>query len=163
MRRALTRSAAILLLALATPAAGAGKADVVRWRPLEAGEAEARKAGKPVFYFFTADWCGPCHVLVEEVFSDKKAAAAIEKRYVPVLLEDRRRQEGKNAPGMDDLVRRFGVKGFPTLIVSNPGANQGLRLTGWAGRQKTLDFIDGAAERLKKKEAETRAAEAGKP
>lgn len=163
MRRALTALAALLLLALPSSARGAAKADVVRWRTLEAGEAEARKSGKPVFYFFTADWCGPCHVLVEEVFSDRKAAVAVEKRYVPIRLDDRRRQEGKNAPGMDDLVRKFGVKGFPTLIVSNPGANQGLRLTGWAGRQKTLDFIDGAADRLKQKEAEARAAEAGKP
>jgi len=152
MRRALIGSAAILLLVLPAAAAGRGKADAVRWRAPADGEAEAKRAGKPVLYFFTADWCGPCHVLVDQVFADEKAAAAIEKRYVPVVLEDGRRDERGSAAGMEALARKFGVRSFPTLIVARPGVGKGLRLTGWAGRQNTLDFIDGAAARLEELE-----------
>jgi len=157
MRRALIGSAVVLLLVLASAAAGRGKVDAVRWRALAAGEAESKKAGKPVLYFFTADWCAPCHVLVDQVFADEKAAAAIEKRYVPVVLEDRQREEGSNAAGMEKLARRFDVQGFPTLVVARPGAGKSLRLAGWVGRKRTLDFIDGAAGRLSEMEKESAA------
>ncbi|HUM01314.1 MAG TPA: thioredoxin family protein [Thermoanaerobaculia bacterium] len=155
MRRALIGSAALLLLVLASAAAGRGKADAVRWRALAAGEKESKKTGKPVLYFFTANWCGPCHVLVDQVFADETAAAAIEKRYVPVVLEDREREEGGNAAGLENLARRFDVQGFPTLVVARPGTGKAVRLAGWVGRKKTLEFIDGAAARLLEMEKES--------
>jgi protein disulfide-isomerase len=140
--------AAAVLPAL-TAAAGAGG---VRWRNLSDGEAEARRAGKPVLYFFTADWCAPCHTLEQKVFSDPKAAGEIESLYVPVVLEDRRRDDGRNADGMEALARTFDVEGFPTLVVARPGAKKGLRLSGWAGREKTLAFLGAAAGRLEEVE-----------
>ena len=155
MRRALVGSAAILLLVLSSAAAGREKADAVRWRALADGEAESRKTGKPVLYFFTADWCGPCHVLAGQVFADEKAATAIEKRYVPVVLEDGRRDDGGTAAGMEALARRYGVRAFPTLIVARPGAGKGVRLTGFAGRDGTLEFIEKAAGRLAELEKES--------
>lgn len=158
MRRTLIRSAFVLAaVVLSSSAAAASRPPTVKWRSLADGEVEAKKTRRPVLYFFTADWCGPCHVLVRQVFSDAKTVAAIEKRYVPVVLEDRRREEGTNAAGMERLARRFGVQGFPTLVVARPGAEKGLRLTGWAGREKTLDFINGAAGRLSEFEKESAA------
>lgn len=157
MRRTLSRAALILAAALLPALTAAAAAGSVKWRSLSDGEAEARKAKKPVFYFFTADWCAPCHVLEEKVFSDAKAAGEIEKRYVPVVLEDRRRDEGANAQGMETLARTFGVEGFPTLVVARPGSKKGLRLSGWAGSARTLDFIQNAAGRLQELEKETAA------
>ena len=158
MKRALIRFASgLAAVTLSAAALAASRPPTVRWRSLADGEVEAKKTGRPVLYFFTADWCGPCHLLAREVFSDAKAVAAIEKRYVPVVLEDRRQEEGANPAGMERLARRFGVQGFPTLVVARPGAEKGLRLTGWAGRQKTLDFLNGAAGRLLEFEKESAA------
>jgi protein disulfide-isomerase len=138
----------LAVVALTSRAVATSRPPAVKWRSLADGEAEAKKTGRPVLYFFTADWCGPCHILVRQVFSDAKTVASIESLYVPVVLEDRRQEDGANAAGMERLAQRFGVEGFPTLVVARPGAEGGLRLTGWLGREKTLEFIDGAAGRL---------------
>ncbi len=155
MRRSLRSTA--LFLAVLLPALSAAASGGVRWRGLSDGHAEARKTGKPVLYFFTADWCAPCHVLEERVFSDAKAAREVERLYVPIILEDHRREEGANPAGMEQLARAFGVQGFPTLVVTRPGDKSGLRLSGWAGRERTLDFIGTAAGRLSDLEKESAA------
>ncbi len=153
MRGALLRLAvALLLLAAATGRAG-GKPAGPKWRGIPQGEAEAKRTGKPALYYFTAEWCGPCHTIEKEIFADPKVSANVEKLYVPILCEDRFREDGANPPGFDDLARRFGLRGFPTLVVSRPGSPNGIRLTGWAGVEKTREFLDVGASRLKKAEA----------
>jgi thiol-disulfide isomerase/thioredoxin len=158
VRRVLLLVAVALVLVASTGPAG-GKPRSPKWRGIPEGEAEAKKTGKPALYFFTAEWCAPCHTIEREVFADPKVAAAIEKRYVPIICEDRYRQEGANPPGFDDVARRFGLQGFPTLVVARPGTRKGLRLTGWAGTDETREFLDVAESRLRK--AETEAAKAG--
>ena len=156
MRR--TLRVALLLAASTLPSLTArGGTGAVRWRGLSDGQAEAKRSGKPAFYFFTADWCAPCHVLEEKVFADPGAAGRIEKLYVPIVLEDRRREEGTNSAAMETLAETFGVEGFPTLVVARPGSKKGLRLSGWAGRPKTLEFIERAAGRLSELEKESAA------
>ena len=167
MRRLLVSVAVAALLLGASTAHAAGKAGAPKWRGIPEGEAEAKKSGKPVLYFFTAEWCGPCHTIEREVFSDPKVAAAIEKRYVPVICEDTFRKQGVNPAGFEELAHRFGLRGFPTLVVARPGSRKGIRLEGWVGGDTTREFIDAAVSRLKEKEGESEGAKpkaaGGKP
>jgi thiol:disulfide interchange protein len=131
------------------PAAEAtGKPDLIKWRSIKDGEAEARSTKKPVLYFFTADWCGPCHLLREAVFTEPRAAELIRKQYVPVVVEDRSREEGKSSPDFIRLVSRFGLRGFPTLIVARPDKGRAVAVEGWAGKEKSYDFLSRARQRL---------------
>jgi protein disulfide-isomerase len=154
VRRLLVSAAALLVLA--SPALSSGsEAAGLRWREIAEGEAEAKKTGKPALYFFTAEWCGPCHTIEKEVFADPKVASAIEKRYVPIFCLDTFREQRSNPPGFDDVARRYGLRGFPTLVVARPGSKQGIRLSGWGGVEETREFLNVAAEQLKAKEGET--------
>jgi thiol:disulfide interchange protein len=145
--------AVVALLLAAVPGQAVGKPGGPKWRGIPEGEAEAKKAGKPALYFFTAEWCGPCHTIQEEVFADPKVATAIEKHYVPIICEDTFREVGANPPGFNDVARRYGLQGFPTLVVARPGSQVGIRLVGWLGADETRKFLDVAASRVKEAEA----------
>ena len=136
------------VLAAASSLRAAPQPDLVKWRSIAAGEAEAKKTGKPVLYFFTASWCGPCHLLEQEVFSKKDVAAQIAKDFVPVVVRDRMRETGRNTPEMESLADRYGLRGFPTLIVSRPGTNRGVTMEGWDGPQAAVAFLRDARRRL---------------
>ena len=150
----------MLLLAASAGQAG-GKPAGPKWRGIPQGEAEAKRTGKPALYYFTAEWCGPCHTIEKKIFADPKVAATVEKLYVPILCEDRYREEGANPPGFDDLARLFRLQAFPTLVVARPGSLKGIRLTGWAGVETTREFLDVGASTLKKAEAAATNAGAG--
>jgi protein disulfide-isomerase len=142
---------AIVLTLAGLAAAGRGGAhaeDLVKWRPIAAGEAEAKKTGKPVLYFFTAAWCSPCHLLEQQVFSKSEVADLIAKDYVPVAVRDRMRETGTNTAEVVALADRYGLRGFPTLVVSRPGLGRGVTLEGWDGSRFAIDFLRTARQRL---------------
>lgn len=150
------RTARLFALALclsAAPLAAEGKEkdkgkDLVKWRTIAAGEAESTKTGKPVLYFMTADWCMPCHMMADEVFSDAKVAATINTTYVPIEVKDRRREEGMNAQDVQRVLSDYRVRGFPTLTVTRPGSLHAFQLPGWAGKKSTVDFLGLGPSRL---------------
>lgn len=100
-------------------AAGQDRAETsLRWRPLLAGEEEALAAGKPVLYFFTADWCPPCDVLKRTVFENEDVVDLVERQFVPVEVVDREQEDGVNLPEVEAVGFRFLVTGLPTLVVA---------------------------------------------
>jgi thiol:disulfide interchange protein len=74
--------------------------EVIRWRTdWDAARAEAQTSGKPVFAYFSAEWCGPCQGLKHTTWADPKVEAAL-RDYVPVKVDVDRRP---------DLARRYVV------------------------------------------------------
>jgi thiol:disulfide interchange protein len=120
----------------------------INWRAINAGEAEAKKKGKPALYFFTAEWCGPCRLLAEQVFAVPEVAAQVEKDFVPIAVQDRAREIGKNAPEMLALADRYGLRGFPTLVVSRPKLAANVTLEGWEGRGAAIEFLSSGKKRF---------------
>jgi thioredoxin-related protein len=114
-----------------------GNADaLVKWVPLEDAQNLAAMSKRPILIHFTAEWCGPCHVLDAEVFRDPVLAEEINERFVPVRVTDRQREEGKNSGPVSDVQQHFGVKGFPTLVVADWNGVERARMEGYGGRER---------------------------
>jgi putative thioredoxin len=116
--------------------------DLVRWVPVERAERIAALTHKPIFYEFSAEWCGPCHAMADEVFRDQRLAAMINDRFVPVRLVDMKRERGSNAPEVERLQSQYAVQGFPTIVVARAGAAP-QKVFGYAGRAEFERFLSG--------------------
>jgi protein disulfide-isomerase len=147
--------ATLLLLLLASSALATGSRGV-RFRTIAEGFAEARDSGKPLLLFFTAEWCPPCHSLELEFFASSHFAKGIEKDYVPVRVVDRTREEGRNAPEVQELITSANVTGFPTLVVVRPDGKAAVRSVGYSSRSATLSFLREAPSRLERAERRKR-------
>ena len=61
--------------------------EIVPWRDdFAAARSEAASSGKPVFAYFTATWCGPCHTMKSTTWADAEVEAALQA-YVPVRID----------------------------------------------------------------------------
>jgi uncharacterized protein YyaL (SSP411 family) len=117
--------------------------DLVRWMPSDRAERFASVSHKPLFYEFSAEWCGPCHVLEAEVFRDSSLAALINEKFIPVKLVDRRQETGRNPPDVARLQSLYGVRAFPTIVVVRPGRAPE-KIVGYMGKSRFEQFLRGA-------------------
>lgn len=78
----------------------------------------ARQQDKPLFLYWGAQWCPPCHELKATVFSEPSFIAK-SRQFIAVYLDG-------DSPGAQQQAERFKVMGYPTLVVFNA---EGLELT----------------------------------
>jgi len=84
-------------------------------------QAAAKAGGKRLFVDVGAYWCPPCRKLDEEVFTQKDVGDALARDYVALHI-DAEKGEGP------ELVQRWRVQAYPTLLVLEPGGLERGRL-----------------------------------
>jgi thiol:disulfide interchange protein len=73
----------------------------------------AQKEKKPVFIEFYADWCAPCKVLEQEVFTQRPTFTYLNKNFLNYSV-DFSSESGKRIASI------YEVKTLPTIIYVNP-------------------------------------------
>jgi len=165
MRSILLTSAAALALAAFAPVVradgpevvGPAKAEGVVFEPgtpkFEDVLAKSKAEGKPVFIDFSTDWCGWCRELEKKVFT-QASVAELMKALINVHI-DAEKGEGP------DLAKRYGVHGFPSLVIVDAQGDEIDRIVGYlppAEFKVEVERIlrgDGTIVSLRKKWAES--------
>ena len=131
----------LTLLFLATITA---RADVTWLTDLDAAKAKGVKENKPVLVDFTgSDWCPPCIQLHKVVFESAEFAAVASK-YVLVELDYPRKTpqapelKAKNA----ELSKKFGISGFPTVLLIDAKSGEVFGKTVGFGGQTAKEYLE---------------------
>ncbi|MBO0933377.1 thioredoxin family protein [Fibrella aquatilis] len=85
---------------------------------------QAKKENKLILLDFWATWCAPCHRLDRETFTDVPLGDYVNSKFVPyrVNIDD--------FSGMD-LVEKYKVEAYPTMLVVDASGAEVRRLTGF--------------------------------
>ena len=118
-----------------------GGSSPLHWHPPGEEQVLADREGKPILYFFTADWCAPCHQMKRTLFADPEKASRIAASFVPVEVQDTRREKGANAPAVDEAQERYSVNSLPTLVVALPDGSEVAQQRGYGGTARTWAWL----------------------
>ncbi len=96
----------------------------IDWREGDVDDAfsEARESNKPVLLYWGAKWCPPCNQLKQTLFKDPSFIAET-RNFIPVHLDG----DAKDAQSWGD---KFGIAGYPTVIILRPDRSEITRLSG---------------------------------
>ena len=130
------------LITLACAAAVVAPAWCAEWMAdFEAAQAKAREAKKPLLVDFTgSDWCSACKALERDVLDKPEFLSYAKDKFVLVKVDVP--MNAKMDPALkkknQDLVKRYSIPGFPTLLVMTPsGAVSG----GFVGAKSSPDAV----------------------
>ncbi len=101
---------------------------------VESAFAAARAQNKPVFLYWGAKWCPPCHELKATVFSRPDFIEKL-KLFVPVYLDG-------DDPGAQKWGERFGVSGYPTVLVLRADQSELARISGGMDLSQYAEVLD---------------------
>lgn len=104
----------------------------------EAVKARAASEQRPVLIDFTASWCGACQELEKKTFSEPRVAREA-GRFVAVRVD----ATDNDNPEVEATLRKFSVKGLPTVLVYDSRGKEALRYTDFVDAERFLEAIRG--------------------
>lgn len=151
-------TALLILLGLAFATSGCGRPashgpGQIAWREGDVDDAfnEAKEAHKSVLLYWGAKWCPPCNLMKQTLFKDPNFIAET-RNFIPVHLDG----DDKDAQTWG---KRFGIQGYPTVIVLTPDRTEVTRLDGGSTAQVLTGVLEVAAKRTTSTEDLLRRAE----
>jgi thiol-disulfide isomerase/thioredoxin len=101
---------------------------------VDAAFAAARTADKPVFLYWGAEWCPPCAQIKSTIFNRREFQER-SRLFVPVYLDG-------DTPSAQKQGERFGVVGYPTMILFKPDGTEITRLPGGVDVERYARILD---------------------
>jgi protein disulfide-isomerase len=102
----------------------------VPWRSdFTAAQDEATKTGKPLFLYFTAEWCWPCQSMKHTTWADADVEKALSS-YVPVKID---------IDAHPEIASKYPSNGIPHFVIAK---SDGTMMREQVGAMPPRDFLD---------------------
>lgn len=101
----------------------------------------AKEQNKPLFLYWGAVWCPPCHYLKTKIFSRPELVAQ-SRAFIPVYLDG-------DTERAQILGERFGTVGYPTVILFNPAGQEITRLPSTLPVGRYQEVLEQAMSRMR--------------
>jgi predicted small lipoprotein YifL len=101
---------------------------------VDAAFAAAKAAPKPLFLYWGAEWCPPCAQVKAAIFSRREFQER-SRLFVPLYLDG-------DIPSAQKQAERFGVVGYPTMILFRPDGTEITRLPGGVDVERYARILD---------------------
>ena len=101
---------------------------------VEEAFAAAKESGKPIYLYWGAVWCPPCHAISATIFKSPEFLER-SKLFIPVYLDG----DTDNAQAYGE---KFGVRGYPTMIVFDSEGVELTRIPGGIDLQAYANVLD---------------------
>ena len=118
------------------PAAGSHLPPGIDWYQgdVDAAFAAAKAAPKPLFLYWSAEWCPPC-AQIKSTILNRREFQERSRLFVPVYLDG-------DTPSAQKQGERFGVVGYPTMILFRPDGTEITRLPGGVDVERYAKILD---------------------
>ncbi len=123
--------------------AGHAEHDGIAWFEGDVDEAFAlaKQENKPLFLYWGAVWCPPCHYLKTKVFTRPEFVAQ-SRAFIPVYLDG-------DTERAQILGERYQTTGYPTVILFNPAGQEMTRLLSTLPVDRYREVLDHAMARMR--------------
>ena len=113
---------------------------------------QAKSSNKLLLIEFTgSDWCPPCRMLQKEVLSTPEFKDLASKNFVLVEIDfPRTKEQSRELVEQNQmLAQRFGIQGFPSIIILNTDGKKLGELVGYDPRAGWKGYIE-SLEKIRK-------------
>jgi thioredoxin-related protein len=120
----------------------------IRFEPFTFQEViqKAKEKNLYVFVDFYAEWCGPCKLLVKNVFPDSKVGRYFNNHFISLRIDAEKTEK--------DLVSKMHIDAYPTLVFFNSEGQVVKRIIGYTNKD---DLLSAASACWKYKESALKA------
>ena len=110
------------------------------WKDFGTGIEQARSEGRPLLAVFVTDWCPYCTKMDRKTW---RASSVVQRMagLVPVKVDAEDTQERNGFRGAE-LAARFGVQGFPSMVLLDPSGRQMAQTSGYLTPRQLLSWLD---------------------
>jgi len=93
----------------------------------------SRQSGRPLLVYVSSPNCGFCRKMERDTWSDSAVVKLVTGTFVPLKIDGERDTR---------WVDRFGIQGFPTVIVLSSTGETVLRIEGYKTARRTLGRLN---------------------
>lgn len=90
----------------------------IEWHDTGVLENRDPSSKKLLLLDFTADWCRPCKYMEKTTFLNRTVSQMVSRDFDAIKVIDRSFEDKKNPAAIEDLQVKFGISGFPTVVVA---------------------------------------------